>query len=324
MNIQSRLIRTCSIWRALEVIGDHATLLISEAMWLGEHQFDPICANTQLPRAVVAGRLKRLIEHGVVEKRALDRPDGGAGRRAGYYFTQKGLETYGVALMAVRWEMRWTDMPRALGLTLTHRKCGEQFQPLALCDACGGEVDARDMDWTEGPGLGWMKPVYSRRRTPSALGGRDNPRLFELTARVLGDRWKMLIIRSLFTGTNRYNGLLEETAMATNMLADRLNELVADRIVERRSGEDGDREAAGAYHLTEEGRDLYPVILALMQWGDRWYAAPEGPPVILYHRTCGQPFRLRVACSACHEKLAPEAVGFKTGLNSTDEENDVS
>ncbi len=54
------------------------------------------------------------------------------------------------------------------------------------------------------------------------------------------------------------------------------------------------------YRLTRKGVDLYPVMVALMQWGDQYEAGPEGPPVLLRHRDCGEPVRLRLSCRAGH------------------------
>ncbi len=291
------LVRTCSIWRALEVVGDTPVLLIAEALWQGARRFTGIARTTGLPRAVVAQRLQRLEAHGLV-RRLPEGPEGGC---TGYRFARKGVETYPLALMALRWERLW-GAPAAGGPQLVHRGCGQAILPLPACSACHGPLDARDVDFRPGPGLGWMPATYSRRRSPVAAqpaGGQ----LAGAAARILGDRWAMLVLRSLFTGTSRFGGIRAETGMATNVLSDRLAALVARGLI----APAGPKTPGSRYRLTEAGFDFYPVVLALMDWGDRWYAADDGPPVILTHRPCGHDMRLSVLCPACGAPLAPDA-----------------
>lgn len=298
MTARVHLVRTCSIWRALEVIGDTPVLLISEALWRGARRFTEIVRATGLPRAVVAHRLARMEEHGVVRRIPL----GPSGQRSGYRFARKGVETYPLALMSLRWERLWADAPAAAPHRpqLVHLRCGKKILPVPACSACHAPIDAREVDFRPGPGLGWMPASYSRRRSP-VVAMSSSGELAGAAARILGDRWAMLVLRSLFTGTNWFGGMREETGMATNVLADRLAALVARGLVVAAD----DRSPRRAYRLTDAGLDFYPVLLALMDWGDRWYAAEEGPPVLLTHRPCGSDMRLDVLCPFCRTALVP-------------------
>ena len=84
---------------------------------------------------------------------------------------------------------------------------------------------------------------------------------------LVGDRWTLLIVRDLVFGLSRFDELLESLGIATNVLTDRLNRLVDEGVVERFPY--SERPERFAYRLTAKGRELGPVLLALMQWGDR-------------------------------------------------------
>ncbi|HEX2311187.1 MAG TPA: helix-turn-helix domain-containing protein, partial [Vicinamibacterales bacterium] len=98
----------------------------------------------------------------------------------------------------------------------------------------------------------------------------------------IGDRWTMLVIRDAFHGVHRFEDFQQRLGIARNVLSDRLNRLVDDGILAKRAYQE--RPERFEYRLTEKGRDLYPVVAALLAWGDRWTPSPEGPPVRLLHR----------------------------------------
>jgi DNA-binding HxlR family transcriptional regulator len=120
------------------------------------------------------------------------------------------------------------------------------------------------------------------------------------TLDVVGEPWTLLIIRDTYYGIHRFEDLQAHLGIARNILADRLGKLVARGVLVKRRYQR--RPERFEYRLTEAGRDLLPVILAMMRWGDRWTA--EGPPpVLLQHRTCGQEITPIMTCSACGEEL---------------------
>ena len=113
---------------------------------------------------------------------------------------------------------------------------------------------------------------------------------------VLPDRWSALVLREAFFGVRRFSDFRRNLSIARNTLTDRLNRLVDQGVlVKQRVAETNEWEE---YRLTEMGLDLYPVIVALMQWGDRW-RAPEGPPLLLKHRDCGGELALEIRCDSC-------------------------
>ena len=130
------------------------------------------------------------------------------------------------------------------------------------------------------------------------------------TLEQVGERWSLLIIRdALFAGATRFNDFLR-LGVATNILKNRLDGFVDVGIMERRSYSRNPDHFE--YLLTDKGRELAPVIVALTQWGDRW-AAPEGPPILYVHSVCGGPITAQTICANCGQVHDPAEVGVRPG-----------
>jgi DNA-binding HxlR family transcriptional regulator len=129
----------------------------------------------------------------------------------------------------------------------------------------------------------------------------------ELAVNVVSDRWTFLILREAFFGVRRYGELQRNLGIARNILADRLKRLVAEGMFERvRYRTDPDWYE---YRLTERALDLYPVILGLMAWADRHYAAGDDTATLrLTHRPCGHAAEPSLTCAHCHQPLDARAV----------------
>ncbi len=96
------------------------------------------------------------------------------------------------------------------------------------------------------------------------------------TLSVIGDPWTLLIVREVFLGTARFEDFHARLHVTRHLLADRLKKLVHAGVLRRVPYQD--RPARYDYQLTEKGQDLFPVIMALRGWGDRWMAGAEAPP----------------------------------------------
>ena len=118
---------------------------------------------------------------------------------------------------------------------------------------------------------------------------------------VVGDRWTMLILKEAFMRVRRYEDFLERTGAPRPVLAERLKSLVDDGVLEkRRYSERPDR---FEYRLTEKGIDLWPVLISLLRWGDKWMTGKDGPPVEVRHKTCGHAIHPELACPECGDWL---------------------
>jgi DNA-binding HxlR family transcriptional regulator len=127
----------------------------------------------------------------------------------------------------------------------------------------------------------------------------------------VGERWTLLIVRdALFAGSTRFSDFRKGLGIATNILSSRLDGLVAAGIMERRgSAQNPDLHE---YVLTDKGRELSPVIVALTDWGDRW-AAPDGPPVLYTHAPCRGQITQNMTCANCGRLHDPSEVRVEPG-----------
>ena len=130
------------------------------------------------------------------------------------------------------------------------------------------------------------------------------------TVEIIGERWTMLILREAFLGVRRFDHIQRDLGIARNILSDRLGKLVGHGILERKQYQE--RPARFEYRLTEKGRDLYPIIVCAMRWGDK-YLAPEGPPVTLLHKDCGHAFEPVLTCSHCRGEIDARSVRPEVG-----------
>ena len=118
------------------------------------------------------------------------------------------------------------------------------------------------------------------------------------SAAIVGDRWVWVILRQAFNGARRFEDFQRGIGLARNVLADRLNWLVDQDILERRRYDEHTARELYEYRLTAKGRALFPAYVALMQWGNQWTGLPA-PPVDLLHKPCGHRASARVVCSRC-------------------------
>lgn len=120
------------------------------------------------------------------------------------------------------------------------------------------------------------------------------------TLEFVGEKWALLAVREVFLGNGRFDEMVRRTGAPRDTMAARLRALVGGGILERRQY--CERPERFEYHLTAAGRDLYPVILTLMRWGDRYLTGPGGPPLTLEH-TCGHRLSAELVCAACGDPV---------------------
>ena len=156
------------------------------------------------------------------------------------------------------------------------------------------------------------------KRTPFAAW----PCSIARTVDLLGDWWTPLVLRECFYGTTRFDDFERALGIGRNVLTQRLNRLVDEGVMERIPYQQ--RPLRHEYVLTDKGRDLYPVLLAINSWGDRWLSAESGPPVVLHHTTCDHDVQAVVVCAHCEQPLALDDVTAHLGPGFPDRQREAA
>jgi DNA-binding HxlR family transcriptional regulator len=126
-----------------------------------------------------------------------------------------------------------------------------------------------------------------------------------------GEWWSPLIVRDVHLGITRFDDLRRDLGISRKVLSERLERLVEQGILERRPY--SQRPPRHEYLLTDKGRELVDVLLAMMAWGDRWTAGSDGPPLLLRHDACGELTHAEVRCVRCGRPLHAEEVTIEPG-----------
>jgi DNA-binding HxlR family transcriptional regulator len=132
---------------------------------------------------------------------------------------------------------------------------------------------------------------------------------------VVGEWWSMLIIRDAFLGVTRFDDFQERLGIARNILNQRLTRLVDEGVLDKVAY--SVHPPRYDYRLTAKGRDLWPVLTAMRQWGDK-HAAPDGPPLKVMHKKCGKISQAVMTCSACGDPLTARDVRVVRGPGDLD------
>ncbi len=149
-----------------------------------------------------------------------------------------------------------------------------------------------------------VKPEALRWSTENCSIGR--------TLALMGERWTFLVMREVFQGVRRFEDMRVRTAVPRQVLSDRLDDLVAAGVLRREPYREPGARTRYEYRLTDKGLDAYPVLVALMAWGDRYLADEAGPAAEFVHRGCDEPVHLEMRCAADH-LVEPREVGGRPG-----------
>ena len=128
---------------------------------------------------------------------------------------------------------------------------------------------------------------------------------------IIGEWWTLLIVRDSFLGIRRFDDFVQRLGISRNVLADRLDKLVGADILERHPYDEA--RSRYDYLLTDKGRALWPVVVALRQWGDEWICGPGNEPLLLEHRDHGHTTTAQMTCDVCGEQLDARSVRAVTG-----------
>ncbi len=295
-----------SVARALVQIGDRWSLLIVGSAFLGIHRFSEWRQAIGVSSNILSNRLVRLVDIGCLAKVSTE--DGG---RETYKLTRMGTDLFASALMFWRFNRIWSTPGSAQPVLLTHTRCGHTMSPKLVCQHCREDVRAQEVRYADGPGMRMEAsppPKSSRRSNETLNNGTLIAALYGESIDYFGDRFTQLVLASFFLGDRRYEDIRLRWQLAPNVLADRLKLLVEAGMLQRRVYESSyDRME---YILTAKGMDVYPIVLTLNAWGDRWLAGRQGPPLTLTHLPCGTPMQPMVVCDGCAQEVSAHEVHF--------------
>ena len=156
--------------------------------------------------------------------------------------------------------------------------------------------------------------MSSKSATLSGVLQRDYPDEVCSIARaleVVGERWTLLILRDAVGGAERFEEFQHSLGIASNVLTSRLKRLCEEGVLQRLP--DPDRPGRPRYVLTDKGRELAPVLLVLMKWGDRHYPTAGGPPRLTLHAGCGGSVGADLRCDRCGRLAGPGEVELHPG-----------
>src|ERR1700745_2391440 len=125
---------------------------------------------------------------------------------------------------------------------------------------------------------------------------------------LIGERPTFLVLREAFNGVRRFADMQRRTGMPRQVLSDRLVRLVDEGLLRKVPYQEDGQRRRYEYRLTEKGLDLYPVLVSLMEWGEKYAAGPAGPQVLLTHRDCGAGVQLQLSCADGHVLGSPRDV----------------
>lgn len=269
------------IARAFAITGDAWTQLILREAFHGVRRFGVWRERLGIPRSVLTDRLQRLVTAGLLKQTPVD-----TGTRTEYRLTDMGLDMFGVAVMQGQWERVWARSPLRgrYAILFFDRETGHRLTPTVLTRAHGTAVQPDRIAWNPGPGLTTIPPPTLRRRRSVPIE-TDRP-IIDLSTDIMGDYWSWAVLSAAYFRIRRFDKIHAALGVATNILADRLKRLVLQGVLEKRPYQTAP--ARFEYRLTASGVALYPVVLAMHGWSQRWLVAADEAPLSLIDRTSGE------------------------------------
>ncbi len=289
---------------ALQMLGDRWALLILRDAFLGIRRFSDFHRSTGAPYGTLTARLRTLVEQGVLYRN----PIGTNSERFDYRLTGRGLDLGDFALAIWSWQHKWGG-DAGLPSGLVHRSCGHLTTPTMVCGECRDPVAWNGVTYEPGPGGQGPLPerAVSRRRESQRLSAAaDVDRTFHRVIDIFGDRWTSRMLAAFFMGVQRYDDLSTTLGISTNILSVRLRRLVKYDVVERvRAGNQW------AYVLTPSGRDLFPAVMTIHKWSNRWAAGKDGPSILIRHVGCHERLDPLIVCNRCNAPLKLEELDLR-------------
>ena len=162
-----------------------------------------------------------------------------------------------------------------------------------------------------------MTTQASPAQRPAALAYSAENCSVAKSLAVLGEKWTFLVIREVFNGIRRFEHMRERTAIPKQVLTDRLAVLVDQGILRKEPLQLPGERVRHEYKMTEKGFAIYPILVAMADWGDRYLVGDEGTASEFTHRDCGGQVHATLVCSHGHEVASPRDVTPMPGPGAT-------
>jgi DNA-binding HxlR family transcriptional regulator len=283
---------------ALGLIGDEWNLAIARlAIQDGVRRYKDFRDRLGIANSVLTVRLRRLTEAGVFTMAQYS----DAPRRYEYILTERGRDLWKVLLTIWSWEAVWVTEHIEPLPPMRHAECGQEFSPVMHCLTCGKPAGIHDVRQTFGPSGGFERSVPRATTRRRSAGGSPGPGLVPQTIELIGNRWSASAIAAAFLGARRFTDMLEMMGAPPTIVSDRLRKFCQMGVLETAPAKVGSGRAE--YRLTDKGRAFFPHVMVMLEWGDRWFRAPEGPASLYTHAACGGEFHPVLYCSVCVREL---------------------
>jgi DNA-binding HxlR family transcriptional regulator len=302
--------RNCSVARTLDIVSDAWAFLIIREAFFGTRTFEAFRSALDIPRATLSDRLRKLTRLAIFRQVATN-----IGQRKEYRLTRMGFDLYPGFIALMQFGDRWLPVSKRPPLVLVHRSCGCDSRPIVACSECSSELEAREVQYRDGPGAGRTPSKPGRNTRRASDGSRfmlGRPSSVSRALQVIGDKWSFMVVREAFFGNRRYDKIQAELGIAPNILTDRLSRLVAQGVFHRLLYQHAPERYE--YLLTDMGRDLYGPFATMLAWGDRWLANGK-LPLLLHHTKCGHDFHASVICDQCHKPISAADMQYRLGYD---------
>ncbi len=296
-------VRTSRMHAVLEVLGDPWNLSILREVGHATNRFDALVDVLGVSRAALSKRLDTLVQVECLQKQAYSTHP----PRYEYCLSARGRDVGPILLLLQQWNQTWLT-----GFQSQACVCHACQQPLlidVICRHCRNALDMRQVKplfFAPVPAVLPSMPGYRRTRHQLARQGRTDSALTVSAEEWLQDRWSALILGGVMMGLRRYGELLAVLEIAPNVLVGRLDVLQEAQLLVR--------DESGCFRLTDRGRALYPAIMAMRAWGERWMRTGELAGITvdrpmeadwgLLHRPCGEWLQLAYVCRHCTAEVA--------------------
>lgn len=294
--------------RAVSVIGDRWTLMILIDAFLGVGHFDQWRERHGLSPAVLAQRLRHLVDCGILNKVKTNR----GLSRSRYSLTDKGKDLFPWALAVWNWERKWIYQRRQQPLRLVHDTCQEATIPEVRCRKCRSIVHRSELVIIPRPDRDKIPEVRLPRTRLSKIGSVDESEDAELGKlfETFGDRWSFMTLAAAFFDIRRFDQLQSELKIASNILADRLHRMTEQGLLARSRYQMNPTRYE--YLLTEKSLDFLPFLLAIAQWSEKWLAGSGGGNANdRIHGPCNSKMEVAVICRQCGQEMTIENSRFE-------------